>query len=184
MKRLSVLLTALAAVAATGLVQADQAEATTEGVHGPVKLVLNSIYAYEANGARIPAKDKDCGQLYKSFMGSVMTAEFSTEPAKSWAKSSWTLKGPGDDPVVFDLHPLGIAGKYEYGNWYRKEFNGKEVYGVTFSAQMGKGIVKPVPPYQSTISFIANDNLTCALMNESPMKTLTLEKQADATDAK
>ncbi len=63
-------------------------------------------------------------------------------------------------------------------------FNGKEVYGVTFTASMDKSSSKPVPPYKSVMSFIANANLTCGLMNASPLKALPPEVHSDATQAK
>ncbi|HWX67654.1 MAG TPA: hypothetical protein VNZ27_14640 [Rhodanobacter sp.] len=181
MKRTSLLLVACVVGGIAVSAQAAQTGAANGQASGPVTLKLSSFYAYAPNGSRLPSKDKECAQLYADFLNSSMSTLFDTNPSTSWAKSTWSVKGNPD--VVFDLHPLGMAGVYAYGNWYRKTFNGKEVYGVTFTANMDKGSSRPAPPYKSVISFIANANLTCALMNDTPLKTLPAEAHSDAKHA-
>ena len=181
MKRFALLFVAVAASA--GVVAAQAAESGGSEQYGPVELKLDGVAAYLANGTRAPAKDKECRQMYSGFLGSVVKTTFSTEWGKSWAKSTWSVKGSPD--VDFDLHPLGIAGKYAYGNWYRQPFNGKEVYGVSFIA--AKKGTEPAKPYSSTVSFIATPDLTCALTNETlkqAAKQLLQEEKAKAGEAK
>jgi hypothetical protein len=182
MKRTSLLLVACVLGGIAVSAQAAKTGSANDQPSGPVTVKLTNFYAYAPNGSRLPSMDKECAKLYAGFLNSSMATQFATNPTASWAKSTWSVKG--DPDVVFDLHPLGTAGVYAYGNWYRQPFNGKEVYGVTFTANMDKSSSKPVPPYKSVISFIANANLTCALMNASALKALPPEVHSDAMQAK
>lgn len=179
MKKISILLVATTVAATAPLAFAKHAASPH---YGPVSLTLNAVYAYAPNGSRDPSKDAECHSLYEAFLGSNVKTVYSTAPTMSWAHSAWAAKGHPN--VDFKLHPLGLAGVYAYGNWYRKEFNGKEVYGVTFTANREKSGDQPAPPYNSTISFIANPNLTCALTNAPTAETMLTQKPAKAAGGK
>jgi hypothetical protein len=91
-------------------------------VTGHATVLLNHFYGLEKNGSPKPSANALCRARYGRLAGLARTT-YTIDPQTLFMSAQTTFHG-----VTYQLHPLGIAGKYAFG--YFQPPN--PIYGVTF----------------------------------------------------
>jgi len=94
---------------------------------GTVSVSMRYISALKQNGSPDPAKNPACRKKFGNLLGmkAVTTYDINTQTNMMSAKTEFSSQ-------TYDLHPLGLAGKYAFGQFFRPALPPLGVYAATF----------------------------------------------------
>ena len=98
---------------------------------GTVSVALKTIEALNKNGSRNPAKDPACKAKFGSLVGKRVVTTYNINTKTLIMSASSTFEGK-----KYDLHPLGIAGRYAFGLYFNPPSPPLNIYGVLFQISL------------------------------------------------
>lgn len=123
--------------------------AAANPVKGTVTVLLNHIYGLHKTGSYNPAANAICARRFHYLVGRATTT-YSIDPQTLFETAQTVFHG-----VTYDLHPLGIAGKYVLGTYQPPN----PIYGVIFEISLQ--FTNP----QSRVIVVLDDTTNCLLTN-------------------
>jgi hypothetical protein len=115
---------------------------------GTVSTYLYNIFGLHPTGSRYPAADKACEAKFSDYRG-VATNTYKINTHTLIMYDQTTFHGR-----TYNLHPLGIAGKYAFGLYHRPA---NPIYGVLFT------ISTDFNSWSNQVIFVLNNSTNCLL---------------------
>jgi hypothetical protein len=98
---------------------------------GTATVTLKSIEALKKTGSRDPARDKDCKAKFGTLIGKKVVSSYNINTKTLIMTATSTFEGQ-----KYELHPLGIAGRYAFGLYFNPPNPPLNLYGVLFQVSL------------------------------------------------